>query len=275
MKVGDVLIAKKGRSIKSLLGNGHRETYFHDTDRAEYPNLRTVQWHSCRTPIRLNNWITTKMLTRFTPYKQELRWTSSVWWTTMPMRPQNGKGGSEDPGRRPNLNFVEMGIPIESRLVSVKTGKEAIVASQNRVTFLGEEMSLTEATRRTVGRVHPCPQWTFNGRNLSEIYEETYGKKPPPEIGPKPYTIATALADLFVEESHTPAHPQLHRPAQEPDPSRAAGGRQDVHRQANRVVPDRVRGSEFHRDGAVPPVLCLRGLRAGLASDGDGRLHTA
>ena len=125
-------------------------------------------------------------------------------WQNGPSPQKGTDKPSKDPGRRPNLNFVEMGIPIGSLLVSVKTGKEAIVASQNRVTFLGEEMSLTEATRRTVGRMHPCPQWTFEGRNLSEIYEKTYGKKPPPEIpeiGPKPYTIATALTDLFVEES--------------------------------------------------------------------------
>ena len=120
--------------------------------------------------------------------------------------PQNGTDKpsdekSKDPGRRPNLNFVEMGIPIGSRLVSVKTGKEAIVVSQNRVTFLGEEMSLTTATRRTDGRMHPCPQWTFEGRNLSDIYEETYGKKPDPELDPEPYTVATALTDLFVEAS--------------------------------------------------------------------------
>ncbi len=191
MKIGDVVIAKKGRSV--VLGWGQvTGEYMNDPERAEFPNLRTVQWYPCHTPISLNDSITTKTLTRFTPYKQWLRDT---------FRLMDNDAGSKDQGRRPNLNFVEMGIPIESRLVSVKTGKKAIVASQNRVTFLGEEMSLTEATRRTVGRMHPCPQWTFEGRNLSEIYEETYGKKPPPEIGAKPYTIATALTDLFVEES--------------------------------------------------------------------------
>ena len=199
MKVGDVLIAKKGRSV--ILGWGMvTGEYVHDPERAEYPNLRTVQWHSCHTPIRLNNRITTKTLTRFTPYKQELRDIFSLVDDDAEAQ-ANGKGDSKDPGRRPNLNFVEMGIPIGSRLASVKTGEEAIVVSQNRVTFLGEEMSLTAATRRTVGRMHPCPQWTFEGRNLSEIYEETYGKKPGPELDPEPYTIATALADLFVEES--------------------------------------------------------------------------
>ena len=39
-------------------------------------------------------------------------------------------------------------------------------------------MSLTAATRHLLGiehNVQPSPFWTFKGRPLSEIYEDTYG----------------------------------------------------------------------------------------------------
>ena len=82
--------------------------------------------------------------------------------------------------RRPNLNFSEMGIPMESTLISVTTGEEATVVGDRRVRFKGEEYFLTAATRVVLGKdpaqaVRPTPYWTFNGRNLGEIYEETYG----------------------------------------------------------------------------------------------------
>ncbi|MCY4487608.1 MAG: AAA family ATPase [Deltaproteobacteria bacterium] len=72
IKVGDILIAKKGRSV--ILGWGEvTGEYVHDPERAGYPNLRTVQWHPRHTPISLDDLISTKTLTRFTPYKQWLR----------------------------------------------------------------------------------------------------------------------------------------------------------------------------------------------------------
>ena len=82
--------------------------------------------------------------------------------------------------RRPNLNFVEMGIPIGSTLVSGKTGEEATVSGDKSVTFRGEEVSLTQATRNVLEIDHsvaPTPHWRFEGRLLQEIYRETYGDK--------------------------------------------------------------------------------------------------
>ena len=79
--------------------------------------------------------------------------------------------------RRPNLNFIEMGIPTESLLVSIETGEEATVVGPRRVRFRGEEMSLTRATRFALNIEHnvaPTPHWTFDGRLLQEIYDETY-----------------------------------------------------------------------------------------------------
>ena len=81
--------------------------------------------------------------------------------------------------RRPNLNFAEMGIPMESKLTSTVTEEEATVISPKKVSFREEEMSLTEATEKVgTGRArrNPTPHWKFNGRLLQDIYNETYGK---------------------------------------------------------------------------------------------------
>lgn len=79
--------------------------------------------------------------------------------------------------RRPNLNFSEMQIPIGSELVSTVNQSVATVIGPKKVMFEGTETSLTAATRVALGidySVAPAPYWTFNGRMLSDIYEETY-----------------------------------------------------------------------------------------------------
>ena len=74
MTIGDILIAKRGRS--AILGWGKvNGDYTYEPERAEYRNLRKVEWHPCRTPISLKDPITTKTLTRFTPYREWLRHT--------------------------------------------------------------------------------------------------------------------------------------------------------------------------------------------------------
>lgn len=181
MKIGDVLIVKKGRSV--FLGWGKvTGDYAHDPDRPEYQNLRKVEWHPCNTPVTLNELTTTKTLTRFTPYKKWLRDAFAL------------IDAATRPGRSPNFDFEQMGIPTGSVLVSVKNGEEATIVPNNRVTFRNENMSLTAATEKIMGyHTNPCPQWEFGGRNLSDIYEETYRK----EV----YNITEALKDLFVEEA--------------------------------------------------------------------------
>ena len=79
--------------------------------------------------------------------------------------------------RRPNLNFEEMGIPVGSVLQSTRDETTVTVISPRRVTLADEEMSLTAATRHVLGVEHdvaPGPFWTFNGKRLRDIYEETY-----------------------------------------------------------------------------------------------------
>ena len=200
MKIGDILIAKRGRT--AILGWGKvTGDYTYESERAEYQNLRTVEWYPCRAPVSLKSPITTKTLTRFTPYK---KWLRDTFKSIDDDEMHGGSlGNREHQGqeRSPNFKFDEMGIPVGSRLVSTRTDQQALVAPQNRVTFLGENMSLSAATERIVGYpTAPCPQWTFGGRNVGDIYRETYGRKPE-QTEKKPYDIATALSDLFVEET--------------------------------------------------------------------------
>ena len=81
--------------------------------------------------------------------------------------------------RRPNLNFAEMGIPMESKLTSTITGEEATVISPRTVLFRGEEMLLTKATEKATGKAknHPTRHWEFDGMRLGKIYRETYGER--------------------------------------------------------------------------------------------------
>ncbi len=89
------------------------------------------------------------------------------------------QGAEEAPkklkSRRPNLNFVEMGIPIGSTIEFVGTEKAATIISEKQVSYEGNDYSLTKLTGQLRGYLSaPCPHWTFNGRLLSKIYSETY-----------------------------------------------------------------------------------------------------
>lgn len=79
--------------------------------------------------------------------------------------------------RRPKFNFEEMLIPVGSELLSVSNQETATVISGNLVSFRGEEMSLTRATKLCLENeynVQPGPYWTYNGKRLREIYNDTY-----------------------------------------------------------------------------------------------------
>ena len=79
--------------------------------------------------------------------------------------------------RRPNINFIEMGIPIGAILNSSASDVQAIVVGPKKVRLGEEEMSLTAATRVVLGIVYsvaPGPYWTYEGRLLKDIYNETY-----------------------------------------------------------------------------------------------------
>ena len=79
--------------------------------------------------------------------------------------------------RRPNLNFLEMGIPVGSKLKFTNDDVTVEVISYNRVKYQGDNFSLTAFTRKLLGldySVAPSSYWTYEGRSLHEIYNETY-----------------------------------------------------------------------------------------------------
>lgn len=79
--------------------------------------------------------------------------------------------------KRPRFSFTEMNIPINSELVCTTNGESATVITARTVLFRGEETSLTNATRVILNNgyhVAPNPYWTYNGKLLRDIYDETY-----------------------------------------------------------------------------------------------------
>lgn len=81
--------------------------------------------------------------------------------------------------RRPKMNFIELGIPVGSVIVSKDGGKQAIIVGEKKVEFEGVECSLTAATRKMFGlpddyALQPSPHWTFNGETLREIYDQVH-----------------------------------------------------------------------------------------------------
>jgi hypothetical protein len=79
--------------------------------------------------------------------------------------------------KRPNMNFIEMEIPINSTLLYKDGETTATVISEKKVSYIGQEMTLTAATREIMGidySVQPSPHWTFEGRLLKDIYESVY-----------------------------------------------------------------------------------------------------
>jgi T5orf172 domain len=79
--------------------------------------------------------------------------------------------------RRPNLNFQEMGIPIGAELVSTVDGQSASVVGPRHVEFRGQRTSLTAATREILRldySVAPGPYWSFQGKLIKDIYNDTY-----------------------------------------------------------------------------------------------------
>lgn len=94
--------------------------------------------------------------------------------------PESAKAAEVLRARRPNMNFHEMGIPDGSILHAVDSDATTEVVGPKKVRFQGELQSLTAATRKLLAldySVQPAPYWTFHGKSLKEIYEETYSEE--------------------------------------------------------------------------------------------------
>ncbi len=82
--------------------------------------------------------------------------------------------------KRPNMNFIEMNIPVGSKLLYKDDVTEVIIQNEKKVLYNGQIMSLTAATRDLLGldySVQPSPYWTFEEKLLKEIYNDTYSNE--------------------------------------------------------------------------------------------------
>ena len=73
-----------------------------------------------------------------------------------------------------------MGIPVGARLSFRNDEAVVVQVVDDRKVRMddGEARSLTSVTQavlETEYSIAPAPQWRYNGRLLSEIYDETYG----------------------------------------------------------------------------------------------------
>jgi hypothetical protein len=79
--------------------------------------------------------------------------------------------------RRPVQNYLEMGIPVGSVLEFTRGSVTCEIVTGRKVRFDDEEYSLTALTQKlldTESPLQPSPYWSFQGKILSKIYEETY-----------------------------------------------------------------------------------------------------
>lgn len=83
--------------------------------------------------------------------------------------------------KRPRMNFAEMGIAPGSFIVFKDDGEiRARVVDDRQVEYSGEVSSLTKLTTDLLGtpyQVQPSPYWTFEGRSLKAIYDDTYSSE--------------------------------------------------------------------------------------------------
>lgn len=80
--------------------------------------------------------------------------------------------------RRPNLNFQKMGI-LPGQILTFEDDPrvQVEVINERQVNYNGETYFLTAITKKILHierDIQPTSYWSVNGKNLKEIYEETY-----------------------------------------------------------------------------------------------------
>ncbi|GBF22722.1 hypothetical protein tpqmel_0126 [Candidatus Gastranaerophilus sp. (ex Termes propinquus)] len=83
------------------------------------------------------------------------------------------------PYRRKAFNFEEMGIPAGTVLNFVKDPSIAVKVVDNRlVEYQNKQWAFSEITARLLKNKNkycqPTKHWLYNGKNVGEIYDETY-----------------------------------------------------------------------------------------------------
>jgi hypothetical protein len=79
--------------------------------------------------------------------------------------------------QRPKQNFVEMGLDIGAEIHFIPLDASCFIESETKVQYGGQIWSLTALTKQLLQSerpVRPAPYWTYEGRKLSSIYDETY-----------------------------------------------------------------------------------------------------
>lgn len=81
--------------------------------------------------------------------------------------------------RRPNLNFIEMGIPLNSVIdfANKDIKAQARVISEKTVRYEDQDYSLSALTQKLLDidyPIGPTPYWSYNGKTLLDYYNETY-----------------------------------------------------------------------------------------------------
>ena len=80
--------------------------------------------------------------------------------------------------KKPRMNFADMGIADGSPLV-FRDGQICFVEDPRHVRYDDTVFSLSALTQKLMDiewAVQPSPYWTFNGKNLKDIYDETYAE---------------------------------------------------------------------------------------------------
>ena len=78
---------------------------------------------------------------------------------------------------RPQINYLEMGIPLGGLLTFQDGTTTCTVADERKVEYEGKVFSLSKLTKQLLGLnrgVSGTRYWTHEGKCLSEIRDETY-----------------------------------------------------------------------------------------------------
>ena len=79
--------------------------------------------------------------------------------------------------RRPNQNFFEMGLKEGDILKFGRNEEFCTILNARQVSYGAESWFLSNLTNKLLDRtgpMHGAPYWYYNGKNLQDIYNETY-----------------------------------------------------------------------------------------------------
>ncbi|WP_116365004.1 HNH endonuclease [Parahaliea mediterranea] len=89
------------------------------------------------------------------------------------------RGRTTAGGRRPRFDFKEMGVAVPGTLSYVRNPAHTVTTTDNnQVLYEGQKYTLTHVTRHFMNEQGGCTEhWVYEGRNLGDIYDDTYGPR--------------------------------------------------------------------------------------------------